>query len=35
MAEAVRRAGADSLACFCYDIITQDMLDAIASISAD
>jgi len=33
MAEAVHRAGADGLACFCYDLMTQDMLDAVAAIS--
>jgi hypothetical protein len=35
MAEAVRRAGADGLACFCYDLVTQEILDAIRAISRD
>ena len=33
MAEAVRRAGVESLAVFCYDLMTQDMLDAVSNIS--
>ena len=33
MAEAVRHAGAESLACFCYDLMTEEMLDTVASIS--
>lgn len=34
MAEAVRRAGAQGLAYFCYDIMTEDMLDAAATVAA-
>ncbi len=34
MAEAVHRAGARGMACFCYDIMTHDMLDAVATIAA-
>jgi len=34
MAEAVRRAGSEGLAVFCYDLMTQEMLDAVAGISA-
>lgn len=34
MAQAVRRAGAAGLAYFCYDIMTQEMLDAAATVSA-
>lgn len=34
LAESVRRAGGESLACFCYDIMTREMLDAVATVSA-